>query len=429
MQISVLGSGYVGTTLAACLADLGHDVTAIDVDESVVEALNAGTVTIHEPGLEELVAANVGDRLQASTEYGVIPDTDITFIALPTPSRDDGSIDTAIIEAGAEELGAVLAGVEEHTVVVKSTVIPGTTEEVVAPLFTQAAGEAVSVGMNPEFLREGSAVDDFMEPDKIVFGTGDGDALTDLQAVYAPLIEQADPAVVETGIREAEMIKYANNAFLAAKVSLINDIGNICKEYGVDAYAVAEAIGLDHRIGEQFLRSGVGWGGSCFPKDVAAITAAAREAGYDPAMLDAAVEINERQPARLLDLLADHVDLSGARIAVLGLAFKPGTDDVRNSRAIPVIEGLRERGATVVGYDPVADEAMADVFPDLEQAESARGALEGAAGAVVVTDWPEFGELDDAFAAMANPVVVDGRRIVDPASVTVDGFVYEGLTW
>ena len=425
MHVSVVGSGYVGTTIAACFADLGHTVTAVDVDPEIVETITAGDAPIHEPGLAALIDEHAGDRLTATTDYGVIPATDMTVLALPTPSEADGSIDTSIIAAGAEALGEALAGVEEHTVVVKSTVVPGTTEETLAPLLRAEAGEAVAIGMNPEFLREGSAVEDFLNPDKIVLGAEDDRARSDLEAVFAPLIDRADPAVVETGVREAEMIKYAKNAFLAAKVSLINDIGNICKEFGVDAYEIAEAIGLDHRISERFLRSGAGFGGSCFSKDVRAIVAAAEDAGYEPPMLQATLAVNERQPERLLELLATHVELAGARIAVLGLSFKPGTDDVRNSRAIPVIEGLRERGATPIGYDPVAIDEMREHFPDMTYAESAAAALEDADGAVVVTDWDEFAALDEAFDAMTTPVVVDGRRIIERR----EGITYEGLTW
>jgi UDPglucose 6-dehydrogenase len=221
------------------------------------------------------------------------------------------------------------------------------------------------------------------------------------------------------------MVKYANNVFLASKISLINEIGNVCKEYDVDAYEVADAIGLDERVGAQFLRSGVGWGGSCFPKDTAALVAAARERDYDPELLEAVVDVNETQPRRMLDLLERHVDPAGKRIAVLGLAFKSGTDDVRGSRAKPVIEGLQERGADVVGYDPVATENMRAEYPDVGYVDSARAALEGAHGALVVTDWDEFASLDDEFAAIAAPVVVDGRRMVSHRS----GITYEGLTW
>ncbi len=901
MEVSIVGSGYVGTTVAACLADMGHDVDNIDIDETVVEQINNGESPIHEPGLDALVSAYGGSALQATTDYDAIRETDITMLALPTPNNEDG-IDLSVMKAGMESIGNALADKEGyHLVVVKSTVIPGTTEDELRPILESASGKTdgdeIGLAVNPEFLREGSAVDDFMGPDKIVIGTdGDERALELLARLYEPIIADWDIPVVETGRREAEMIKYANNAFLAAKISLINDIGNICKEFGVDSYEVAAAIGLDDRIGEQFLRSGVGWGGSCltgdqqvlvkdsdgakletlatffdrhvatgsledvsvlscdedgqfsfepvaaatrreyegplhtvqtrmnkevtvthdhpmvtiedgeqtvreaqslsegdeipvqtdlpvepvgsfdllelvatapafnnenvylkpsvdldsikdslrealrsyneqfsydrvhefcrndyvsldafleaedrlpldrtdlalyttvgggqtyvpavleadeefwrfigyylseghisndssghgsttrrrlflsfhpsdeeeyveeveeyldslgirhktrtqetatdievssrvfayfiewlgcgtgsysaqipdaayqepechrkallsglfrgdghieytshsnavvydygsvseeliqgmqfllhslgivpsykqsqsekstqpahflrvsskrqiaalkelflpaeqakieqrlddykrdirptdhdtrgrhttvevrdisvteqtvdvyslevpgthtfvttdglvvhncFPKDVNAIRAAARDVGYDPAMLNAAVEINDRQPGRLLDLLDDHVDVSGERVAVLGLSFKPGTDDIRNSRAIPVIEGLQERGATVVGYDPVATEEMREVFPDIEYAESAAAALDGAVGAVVVTDWDEFASLDGEFDAMANPVVVDGRRIISRRG----GITYEGLTW
>ena len=430
MEISVLGSGYVGTTIAASFADLGHDVTAIDIDEEIVAAINDGEAPIHEPGLDELVATHAGGNLTATTDYAAVPGTDVTFMALTTPSNDDGSIDTSIIESAASMLGEAIAGkVESHQVVVKSTVVPGTTEDVIAPLIAEASGGAVGedfeIGMNPEFLREGSAVSDFREPDKVVLGAETDAARETMRAVFDPLVEAVETSVVETGISEAEMIKYANNAFLAAKISTMNEIGNVCKEYDVDAYEVADAIGLDHRIGRAFLDSGVGWGGSCFPKDVAALIAAARDVGYDPSLLDAVVEVNEKQPRRMLSLLDDHADVADERVAVLGLSFKPGTDDIRESRAIPIIEGLLERGAEVVGYDPVATEEMRERFPDVEYATSAGEALEGAVAALVTTDWDEFAALDEEFDRMADPVVVDGRRMVSRR----EGLTYEGLTW
>jgi UDPglucose 6-dehydrogenase len=431
MNIGIVGSGYVGTTVAACLADFGHDVVNVDVDESLVERLNAGDSPISEPGLDDLLARHAGDGLRATTDYDALRDAAVIFLALPTPANDDGSIDTAVVEAGAESLGRVLADADgAPTVVVKSTVIPGTTEDVVGPILERAsglrAGEGFGLATNPEFLREGSAVADFTAPDKLVFGTTDDRALAALEAVYAPVLE-GDVPVVRTGLREAEMIKYANNAFLAAKVSLINELGNICKEYGVDAYAVADAIGLDDRIADSFLRSGVGWGGSCFPKDVAALVAAARERGYEPQLLQAAIDVNDRQPRRMLDLLDGHVDVAGERVAVLGLAFKPHTDDVRNSRAIPIIEGLADRGATVAAYDPnpSAREHMREHFPDVTYPTSIEAALSEAVAALVVTDWPAFADLDAAFDLMATPVVIDGRRIVERR----EGLTYEGLTW
>ncbi|RLM88094.1 UDP-glucose/GDP-mannose dehydrogenase family protein [Halobellus sp. Atlit-38R] len=429
MRISIVGSGYVGTTIAACFAEVGHDVVNVDIDEEIVASLNDGAAPIHEPGLDDLVAAHAGDGLRATTDYAAVRDTDVTFLALPTPSEEDGHIDLSIMEAGARSLGAALAEKDDHHVVVtKSTVVPTTTEEVIAPILVEESGKTLGddldVGMNPEFLREGSAVEDFLSPDKVVLGSETDRAAETLRGVFDPLVAQAgDPPVVETGVAEAEMIKYANNGFLAAKISLANDIANICKEYGIDSEEVLSAIGLDHRIGAAFLGAGVGWGGSCFPKDVAAIIAAARDVGYDPAMLEAAVEVNDRQPVRLLDLLGDHVDPDGARVAVLGLAFKPGTDDIRNSRSIPLVDALLEANAEVVGYDPVATENFRERYPEIEYAGSPAEALDGADAALVVTDWPEFADLDEAFDAMATPVVVDGRRIITRR----DGIVYESL--
>ncbi|RZH68191.1 UDP-glucose 6-dehydrogenase AglM [Natrinema altunense] len=429
MNVSIIGSGYVGTTVAACLADLGHDVVNVEIDEKIVETINAGEAPIHESGLAERIAEHAGTTLSATTEYDAVRETEVTFLCLPTPQTDDGSLDLAIMEAGAESLGRALAATDDdHLVVVKSTVLPGTTEGVVGPILERESGteigDGIALAMNPEFLRMGTAVRDFLEPDKVVFGTADDEAAATLRELYAPILERAGTDLVETDIREAELIKYANNAFLASKVSLVNELGNIAREYGADAYEVLEAVGLDERISERFMRSGLGWGGSCFPKDVNALRAGAREQGYDPELLDAAVAVNDEQPRRLVGLLADHVSLSGARIAVLGLSFKPGTDDVRKSRALDVIAELTERGADVVAYDPVAIENVRPDYPGIEYADTAERALAGADGAVVATDWPEFDDL--SFDGMARAVVVDGRRIdVDEAALDV----YEGLTW
>ena len=446
MNVSVVGSGYVGTSVAGCLADLGHDVTAIDIDPDIVEQLNAGETPIHEPGLPELIEEYAGDRLRATTEHAALRESDLTFVAMQTPSREDGSIDLSIVEAGIRDVGEALAEKDGyHLVVVKSTIIPGVVEERLVPVLEEAsgrtAGEGFGVAVNPEFQSQGSAVEDFMHPDKLVFGTEDDTAdaegsnrpaderaLDLLNELYAPLIERNDGGVpvVETGRREAAMIKYANNVFLASKISTINEIGNVCKEFDVDAYEVADAIGLDERIGAKFLRSGVGWGGSCFPKDTDALRAAARSEDYEPVLLDAVVAVNDRQPMRMLELLERHVDVAGERVAVLGLAFKPGTDDIRGSRATLVIEGLLERDAEVVAYDPTAaSESMREQFPEAEYVDGASAALEGAHGALVVTDWDEFAALDDEFETMADPVVVDGRRVIGNR----EGITYEGLTW
>jgi len=436
MHVAVVGCGYVGTTVAACLAEFGHRVVAVDVDEERVAAVNAGDPSLREPGLDDLLASHAGERLRATTDYSTAATADVTLLALPTPSREDGSLDTSYVEAGVRSVGEELADRNAfHPVLVKSTVLPSAIDEVVVPALEAASGRrvggTVDVGVNPEFQREGSAVGDFFDPDRVVVGTDDERTVERARELYAPVLADAPgdgtAPLVETGRREAATIKYASNAFVAAKISLINDIGNVCKEFGVDAYEVARAVGMDERIGAQYLRSGVGWGGSCFPKDLAALLAAAREAGYDPPLLEAVVEVNDRQPRRMLDLLDRHVDASGERVAVLGLAFKPGTDDVRGSRAVPIVEGLRERGARPVAYDPEsgAVAAMRERLPEVEYVDSARAALDGAAGALVVTDWEEFARIDDAFDAMTDPVVVDGRRVVERR----DGIVYEGLTW
>ncbi|GAB3669297.1 UDP-glucose 6-dehydrogenase AglM [Halopiger thermotolerans] len=431
MNVSIIGSGYVGTTVAACLADLGHEVVNVEIDEDIVDAINAGEAPIHESGLEERIAEHAGSALRATTDYDEVIETDVTLLCLPTPQSEDGSLDLAPMRAGAEMLGDAIADKDDdHLVVVKSTVLPGTTEEVVAPILEEqsgtAIGDEIDVAMNPEFLRMGTAVQDFLEPDKVVLGTRTDAAAKQLRELYAPILENDDTHLIETDVREAELIKYANNAFLASKVSLVNDLGNIAKEYDADAYEVLEAVGLDDRISSRFMRSGLGWGGSCFPKDVDALRAGAREQGYEPELLNAAVAVNDEQPRRLVDLLAEHVDLEGARIAVLGLSFKPGTDDIRKSRALDVIEHLREHGAAVVAYDPVAVDNVREQYPhlEIEYADSATGALEGADGAVVATGWPEFDDLE--FDGMARRVLVDGRRIdVDESELEV----YEGLTW
>jgi UDPglucose 6-dehydrogenase len=436
MNVSIIGSGYVGTTVAACFADLGHDVVNIDIDQQTVNTINAGKPPIHEEGLPELIDAHAGEnstnRLRATTDYDAVLDTNATFLCLPTPQAESGSIDLSIMKAGADQLGETLREKQErHTVVVKSTVVPTTTEEEILPLLRAPSEEAgsgnIGVGMNPEFLREGTAVHDFLHPDKVVLGAVDDETREVMHEVFAPLLNEHDAPVVETDLRTAEMTKYANNAFLASKVSLINDIGNICKEFDIDAYEVADAIGLDDRIGEQFLRSGLGWGGSCFPKDTRAIIHASTEAGYEPDMLESAITVNDQQPERLLKLLDGRLDVDGKTVAVLGLAFKPGTDDIRNARSIPVIEGLLKRGASIVAYDPVAADEMRERFPDIEYAESAAAALDGASAALLVTEWDEFGALDEEFEAMSRKLVVDGRRVDFP--IEERGLEYEGLCW
>jgi UDPglucose 6-dehydrogenase len=431
MHVSVVGCGYVGTTLAACLAELGHTVTAVDIDDTVVERLQDGQAPVLEPGVQPLLDAHVGTRLHATTETSAIGETSVSFVTVQTPAREDGRIDIGAVESACRTIGsAVTDRAEYHLTVVKSTVIPGMAAERLDPALEETSGQqldgAVGLAINPEFQSQGTAVQDFMQPDKLVFGTTeDQRALARLRELYEPLLAKREPAVIETGRREAAMIKYANNVFLAAKISIINELGNIAKEYDVDSYEVAGALGQDERIGAQFLRSGAGWGGSCFGKDTAALIRAAADRGYDATLLSEVVETNDRQPARMVELLERHGDIGGSRIAVLGAAFKPETDDIRGTRARPVIIELLEREATPILYDPTTagEQLAADML--IESADSAEQALAGADGALVMTGWEEFETLDREFDRMSSPVIIDGRRVIKRR----EGIVYEGLTW
>ena len=421
MNVSIIGTGYVGTVTGACLAELGHDVICVDIDQQKVDWINAGIAPIHEPGLSELLKKHAGIRLRATTDYNdAIPNSDLTFICVGTPSGEDGRIDLSIVRSASKSIGEALSGRRSyHVVVVKSTVVPETTEKVVAPL---VRGENVGIAMNPEFLREGKAVYDFMNPDKIVVG-GDPRAVE----MVASLYEGIPCEITRTDIRTAEMIKYANNSFLAAKISFANEIGNICKKLGIDVYDVMSAIGKDFRISEHFLNAGAGFGGSCFPKDVRALIGKAEELGYDPMLLNAVIEVNEEQPMRMVKLLVEHIgDLRNRRIAVLGLAFKNDTDDIRESRSIPVITELLNLGAQVSAYDPLAELNMRKIFPEIDYCESALDALNGADACLIMTEWDEFRSLDKEFDAMKNLVVIDGRRVV---SLDHGRGIYEGICW
>ena len=421
MNVSIIGTGYVGTVTGACLAELGHDVICVDIDQQKVDWINAGIAPIHEPGLSELLKKHAGIRLRATTDYNdAISNSDVTFICVGTPSGEDGRIDLSIVRSASKSIGKALSDKRSyHVVVVKSTVVPETTEKVVAPL---VRGENVGIAMNPEFLREGKAVYDFMNPDKIVVG-GDPRAVE----MVASLYEGIPCEITRTDTRTAEMIKYANNSFLAAKISFANEIGNICKKLGIDVYDVMSAIGKDFRISEHFLNAGAGFGGSCFPKDVRALIGKAEELGYDPMLLNAVIEVNEEQPMRMVKLLVEHIgDLRNRRIAVLGLAFKNDTDDIRESRSIPVITELLNLGAQVSAYDPLAELNMRKIFPEIDYCESALDALNGADACLIMTEWDEFRSLDKEFDAMKNLVVIDGRRVV---SLDHGRGIYEGICW
>lgn len=421
MNVSIIGTGYVGTVTGACFAELGHDVICVDIDQQKVDRINAGIPPIHEPGLPELLKKHAGRGLRATSDYDdAIMNSDLSFICVGTPSDEDGCIDLSIVRAASASIGQALSNRDSyHVVVVKSTVVPETTENVVAPL-VHADSENIGIAVNPEFLREGKAVYDFMNPDKIVIG-GDSRAVD----MVASLYEGIPCEITRTDTRAAEMIKYANNSFLAAKISFANEIGNICKKLGIDVYEVMSAIGKDFRISEHFLNAGAGFGGSCFPKDVRALIGRAEELGYDPVLLRAVIGVNEEQPMRMIELLVQRIrDVRNKRIAVLGLAFKNDTDDVREARSIPVIRELLNRGAQVSAYDPLAAQNMRGIFPDVDYCQSAEDALKGADACLIMTEWDEFKSLDREFDLMKDIVVIDGRRVV-----SMDRGVYEGICW
>jgi UDPglucose 6-dehydrogenase len=413
MKITIVGGGYVGLVTGACFADTGHEVSIIEVDPVKVAMINEKRAPIYEPGLENILSRAIGKNLQANLSYDSVSTSDLTFICVGTPPNDDGSANLTYIESASRSIGTILQkATAYHVVVVKSTVPPGITETVVRPSVLTAAyktDDDIGFAMNPEFLRAGRAVEDFRRPDRIVIGSNSPRAGDRVAEVYRSF----SAPVVRTGLAAAEMIKYTSNAFLATKISFANEIGNICKELGIDVYEVMKGVGLDQRIGQQFLNAGAGFGGSCFQKDVTALSVLAGRAGVDPRILRAVLEVNEYQPHRLVSLLEKKAgNLSGKRIAILGLAFKENTDDVRDSRAIPVIRELQNKGAWIVAFDPMAMPNMQKIFPAIEYTGSSGEALKGADGCLVMTEWPEFSGLDLEFDGMKKRIIIEGRQIL-----------------
>lgn len=428
-SIAVVGGGYVGLVTAVGLAELGFDVVVHEVDPGRRATLLRGYLPIREPGLEELWRKCSQGNLRVFGSPGKERvEASIIFICVGTPSKADGSIDLSFVEEAARSIGASLRDRQDFpVVVVKSTVIPGTTEGMVLPILQDAsggkAGVDFGVAANPEFLREGSAVDDFFHPDRLVLGVLEPRTEAFLRNLYAGLPGR----VLVTRPRTAEMIKYASNAFLAARISLANEIGNLCKALEIDAYRVMEGVGMDPRIGPRFLATGAGFGGSCLPKDVRALLAQARSLGREAPMLRSTLEVNEAQPLEMMRLLRARLgDPRGRRVAVLGLAFKAHTDDVRESRAIPILRELLSSGAKVAAYDPQASPLMAAAVPGVEYAPSAEAALKDAEACLVVADWPEFYALDAEFKGMKRRLVIDGRHIISAAGKDIE---YEGLCW
>ncbi len=431
MKVSIIGSGYVGTVTAACFAELGHEVICIDIDEEKVRQINDGYPPIWEDGLEGLLSKHSQKNLVAMSDYDyAIANTDVSFICVGTPSDEDGNIDLSIVGGASKSLGEAIGKKDGyHIVVVKSTVVPGTTESVVLPLIEEHSGKHAGVdfgvAMNPEFLREGKAVYDFMHPDKIVVGGIDERT----SAIVSELYRGLDCEITHTTPGTAEMIKYVNNSFLATKISFANEIGNICKKLGIDTYEVMKAVGADLRISPYFLNAGAGFGGSCFPKDVRALIGKAKEMDYYPGLLESVLEVNELQPLQMVELLEEKLgSINGRRVAVLGLAFKNDTDDIRESRSIPVIRKLLEKGALVAAYDPLATEKMKVLFDTITYCDSAPEALSNADACLIMTEWDEFRDLDSEFAGMKGRLVIDGRHLIDPETLSQD-IDYVGLCW
>jgi len=417
--IGVIGVGWVGLCTAACFAELGHPVVARDILPEKVESLTRGEVPIHEPGLSELVRKNA-DRLRFTTDMGeLLEGAELLFCCVDTPPTYSGDADLSRVEAVVDELGDS----NSHAIVMKSTVPVGTGRSI------QRRRDGLGYISNPEFLKEGSAVVDFMSPDRVVVGSGDGsNGFADrVAALYEPL----GAPIVRTDVASAEMIKLASNAFLATKISFINEIANVSEELGADVSEVARGMGLDARIGDKFLKAGLGFGGSCFPKDVSALKQLAGNSGYHFQLLTSVIEVNELQKRRAIGKLQKHVgSLVGKEIALLGVAFKPDTDDVREATRLVLAARLQGEGANVRVYDPVALENAEELLGGATICGSALEALDGADAAVLVTEWPEFAELDwagEVRERMARPVVVDGRNFLDREALTAAGFAYEGI--
>jgi UDPglucose 6-dehydrogenase len=454
-DVGVVGAGYVGLVTGACLAHIGNRVTLMDVDAEKVESLRRGESPIYEPGLEDLVAKS-GDRLRFTTELEqVVREAAVLFIAVNTPQGEGGSADLSGVGTVARNVGRALAETSPEArnghplVVVNKSTVPVGSGDYVSMLIQEGIDEAgggegveFRVVSNPEFLREGSAVYDSLFPDRIVVGAESREALDTLRALYEPIIEQNFPTemdprpkvavpFVTTDLASAEMIKYAANAFLATKISFINEVSTICELVGADVTNVAAGIGLDGRIGSRFLGAGIGWGGSCFPKDVAALRSIAREYDYEPALLDATVSVNERQRKRVVaKLQGDLRTLKGKRVVLLGLAFKPNTDDLREAPSLEIGRSLSDLGARVAGYDPVAGKAAAKLAPEIKISFDLYEALEGAHAAVLVTEWEEIRSLDlnRAASLMEQPkLFVDGRNAIDPVAARAGGLLYRGF--
>ncbi len=430
MNICIVGTGYVGLVTGACLAEYGMNLICVDNDSPKIDLLRQGRVTIHEPGLEDLVVKNMREgRLSFSTsiEEGVGSSL-VVFIAVGTPSCDDGSADLKFVEEVAKEIARYMDGYK--VLAVKSTIPVGTCRHLKQVIKDhQVRPIPFDIVSNPEFQREGSAIEDFMRPDRVTIGAESEQAIAIMKDIYSALYLIETPFVI-TSLETAEMIKYAANAFLATKVSFINEIANLCETMGADVHHVARAMGLDGRIGKKFLHPGPGFGGSCFPKDTRALSRMAREKGYSFKILDAVIAVNEEQRKRMILKIVEKVgDLRGKTIGILGLSFKPNTDDIRESSSIVIIQGLLEKGANVKAFDPAAMEEAKAILPEIEYGKDAYDVVRGADALVLATEWNQFRRLDlqRIKELLKSPVFIDLRNVYDPDQMKRLGFDYSGV--
>ncbi len=432
MKISIIGTGYVGLVTGVCLADTGNDVVCVDIIKEKVEAINEGRAIIYEDNLEQNLRKNLKEnRIKATTNIeDAARHADVIFISVGTPSRENKSIDLGFIENTSCDIGKALRNENNYKVIaVKSTVVPGTTENVVIPLLEEfsgkKAGSDFGVCMIPEFLREGRAIYDFMNPDRIIIGEYDEESGN----VMAELFKNFSCPILRTNLRTAEMIKYASNAFLATKISFINEIANICELKGIDVNEVAEGIGLDKRIGPHFLHAGIGFGGSCFPKDVSALISSTDENGYEPKLLNEVMELNERQklwPVKKLKEIFS--DLKNKKLAILGLSFKRDSDDMREAPSISIINFLLKEKCTIQTYDPKATENAKKIFGNrINYCKNIDECLNDANVCIIASDWDEFKEIYDKFELMKNKIVIDGRRMLNPEKCKELNIKYYGV--
>lgn len=430
MNITVVGTGYVGLVTGTCFAETGNNVVCVDIDEKKVQKMINGQIPIYEPGLDILFERNIKQgRLSFTTNLKEgIKNAEIIFLALPTPPGEDGSADLRYVLNVAEELGAIL---DKYTVIVdKSTVPVGTAEKVRDRIAIKAQVE-FDVVSNPEFLREGVAVDDFMKPDRVVVGTSSDRAKKIMERLYQPFVRQGNP-IIFMDERSAEMTKYAANAFLATKITFMNEIANLCEKVGANVDAIRRGIGTDSRIGKRFLFAGIGYGGSCFPKDVQALAKTANENNYDFKILEAVMDINDKQKTILLPRIKAYFNnsLQGKKIALWGLAFKPNTDDIREAPALYLIEGLLKEGAEVVAYDPEAIENVREQLDGkIQFGNDPYDTIKGADALVIVTEWPVFRtpDFNKLEANMKNKLIFDGRNLFEPEQLAEIGFHYESI--